>query len=124
MDNITFIQTRNTKTTGIYPSPTLDVSTITGDYTIFLRIVNLSGVVRFTFNDSMDGFATEGLPGPPYSMKGPIGPTNPILKSFSRRDFPSLRLGTPGAMVRLILTELTGDASKTVTFESWIQYAS
>lgn len=129
MDNTNFFQSRVTKTAA-FTGAAIDVSMITGDFTVFLRVVQLlgSGTVRFRFGDSLDSFVADNMPGPTYSMRGNINNDvstgGSVTKSFLRRDFPSLRMGTAAAKLRLDVAELTGDATKSVTYEAWIQYAS
>lgn len=123
MDNTAFIQTKVTKTAA-FTGAAFDVANVKGDYTIFVRISNLIGTVRLAFSDSSDNYVANNVPGPAYSLKGTLTKDNSVTKSFLRRDFPSLRLGTAGAKIRLDVAELTGDGTQTVTYESWIQYNS
>jgi hypothetical protein len=123
MDNTVYMQTKVTKTAA-FVGTAFDVSAITGDYTVFIRVIDLKGTVRLHFADSLDNFVADNLPGPCFSMKGTLTKDATVTKSFLRRDFPSLRFGTTSAKLRLDVAELTGDATKSVTYEAWIQYAS
>lgn len=121
MENNVFIQAKVTKTAA-FSGAAFDSAPITGDYTVFIRVIDLVGTARFVFEDSGDNFAADALPGPTFSMKGVLGKDYTVTKSFLRRDFPSLRVGTAGAKIRLKLAELTGSGTQTCTYEAWIQY--
>jgi hypothetical protein len=119
MYNNAFLEPKKTTTVAAVGT-SFDVSGVTGDYTVFLRVLNLVGTVRFAFEDSVNAF-TASLTGPTYSMQGDLKPAFPVTKSFVRRDFPSLRMGIPSGVLRATVTELTGPGA-TVTYEAYIQY--
>lgn len=117
---LTEIQARVSKTTA-FTGAGLDVSGITGDWTIKLQVESLTAAkqARFVFEDTVNDY-TASLAGPSFSMKGSLGASYDKVKSFKKQDFPSLRLGTASAQLRLKLAELDGSA--TVVYRSWLEY--
>jgi len=131
VDNTSFIQTRQTLTAP-GASAAFDVSGVKGDYNVFLRVITLNGRARFAFSDKVG--AGTAVAGPAFNVSGGLGAKNanppsdlgnpnPVVLSFSRKDWPSLNMGTAGATLTLSLAEITGSAP-TVTYESWITYQS
>lgn len=124
MDGLLTLQAKVTKT-GAFNGAGVDVSAIDGDYTVVLRVTKLVGRARISFADSLDNFATAGVPGPSFHFTGEIGQAtdnpNPIMKSFNRREWGSFRMGTTSASVRVQLDQLTG-AGATIDYEAYVQY--
>lgn len=105
---------------GNYPAGGVDVSGITADWVLKLKVKKFTGTrtVRFAFEDSVDAFVGK-MPGPMFSIKGPVSQDAPIEKSFHKREFPSLRIGETDAVLRLALAEIEDGA---VDFEAWIEH--
>lgn len=126
---ITAVQAKVRKTAA-FDGASIDISGITGDWTLVLNVMDIAGTtpgVRFQFTDSVDAFSAT-LAGPTASVSGILGkygstPAEPNTKRFTwqKRDFPSLRFGTGSAVLRLSLTEITGSGSPGVTYEAWIE---
>ncbi len=119
------VQARVTKTAAFAGSG-LDVSGITGDWTLKLQVEALSDAVaattpavRFDFEDTVNDF-TASLIGPAISFKGTLANSFDKVKSFKKQDFPSLRLGVGSAQLLLRLGEIESGGS--VTYRAWLEY--
>jgi len=119
MAAITAVQAKVTKTAA-FNGASLDISGITGDWTLVLKVDKLTAgkKARFTFEDSVDAF-TAKIAGPSFSVKGEVAPEADRTFSVKKADFPSLRFGTGSAVLRLALTEI--DASSSVDYEAWLE---
>lgn len=126
---ITTVQAKVAKT-GAFNGASIDISGMTGDWTLVIEIMLQSGtnpISRFSFQDSVDAFTTP-LAGPGVSVAGIIGgatgtgpATNVKRYTFQKRDFPDMRFGTASAVLRLALLALDGSGSPSVTYQSWIE---
>jgi hypothetical protein len=134
---LTELQARVTKTASFTGSG-LDVSGITGDWTIKVQVealadgtaVNVPNV-RFGLEDTVTDW-TASLAGPTISFKGTLAKSFDKVKSFKKQDFPSLRLGVASSQLRLKLLELSAYASGaaipttsttgTCTYRAWVEY--
>ena len=122
---LTEVQSRVTKTAA-FTGAGLDVSGITGDWTLKLQVEALSDsvaattpVVRFGFEDTVNDY-TASLTGPTISFKGTLAKSFDKVKSFKKQDFPDLRLGTGSAQLRLKLLNIESGGS--CTYRSWLEY--
>lgn len=117
---LTELQARVSKTAAFTGSG-IDVSGITGDWTLKIQVESLTAAknCRFAFEDTVNDY-TASLTGPTVSFKGALASSFDKVKSFKKADFPSLRLGTASAQLRLKLAEL--DASATSVFRAWLEY--
>ena len=118
----TVIQAKATKT-ATFDGSGVDISAITGDWTLVLEILamNDANYVRFQFTDSEDNFSADALAGPTASVYGAIATGSAPRKfHWNKYDFPDLRLGTTSAKLRLSITKFAG-SSKSVTYQSYIQ---
>lgn len=117
---LTEVQARVSKTAAFTGSG-IDISGITGDWTIKLQVESLTSAknARFSFEDTVNDY-TASLTGPTVSFKGALAVSYDKVKSFKKQDFPSLRLGTGSAQLRLKLAELDGSA--TCVFRAWLEY--
>lgn len=115
----TEIQANVTKT-ATFTGSTVDVSGITGDWTLKLQVSSLtSGLdARFTFEDSVNDF-TASLAGPSFSFLGEIDAAQDKVVSIKKQGFHSLRLGTSGGGLHLKLASM-GVGS--VTYHAWLEY--
>lgn len=134
---LTEIQARVTKTAA-FTGTGLDVSGITGDWTLKVQVEALADstainvpVVRFGFEDTVTDY-TASLTGPTISFKGTLAKSFDKVKSFKKQDFPSLRAGVTSSQLRLKLLELSAYASGAATptttttgsctYRAWIEY--
>ena len=122
---LTEVQARVTKTAAFTGSG-IDISGITGDWTLKLQVEALSDVVtatspvvRFGFEDTVNDY-TASLIGPTISFKGTLAKSYDKVKSFKKADFPDLRAGTGSAQLRLKLLALESGGS--CTYRSWLEY--
>lgn len=117
------IQALVTKT-GTFTGTGVDVSGITGDWTLKIQVATQSATsptvaqTRFQFTDSVNSF-TASLAGPTFSFRGKVSNDADIVRSFKKADFPDLRLGTANALLRLDLVALTGDST---SYSGWVEY--
>lgn len=125
---ITSVQAKVRKTAA-FDGSSIDISAITGDWTLVLEVMDQDGtspLTRFQFTDSVDAFTTP-VAGPTASVSGTLGargstPAEPNTKRYTwqKRDFPSMRFGTGSAVLRLSLTLISG-TSAGVTYQAWIE---
>ena len=109
-----------TTQTGPFTGSAVDVSGITGDFTIKLRVDALTAgnSARLIFEESVDNFTTvietgAGLNTATGLTSGPEG----VTVSFKRRDFGSLsKIGAPNGKLRIRLAAIDGGS---ITYESW-----
>lgn len=96
------------------------VSSFTGDWQIVLLVHSLTAgkKARLVLADSVDAFTAE-VPGIVQHLSGEIKTAAPQRFTFTKRDFPHLRIGTASAVVRWELVGL--DASGSIKFESWLE---
>lgn len=121
---LTQVQSLVTKTAAFTGSG-IDVSGITGDWTLKIEVQALSDAVtattpqvRFVFEDTVNDY-TASLAGPTISFKGTLAASYDKVKSFKKQDFPDLRLGTGSAQLRLKLSAI--ESGGTVSYASWIE---
>lgn len=130
----TQVQVKNTSTgIGVFGGSgavaSVDISAITGDWTLVLEIFGLDSgdSASFAFEDSVDAFTTP-VAGPTVSVTGQIGSggtststfSNPKRYSFKKEDYPGLRFGTGSAVLRINLTRITG-SSPHVTYQAYLE---
>lgn len=117
----TDIQAKVTKT-ATFDGSSIDISAITADWTIILEVLaqNDGDNVRFSFEDSVDAFTTP-LQAMSVSTSGKTTKDGARRYTFFKRDFPNLRMGVSSAVLRLSIVEFTG-SSKSVTYQSWIEF--
>ena len=131
------VQSRVTKTAAFTGSG-IDVSGITGDWTIKLQVEALADsvaantpVVRFAFEDTVNDY-TASIAGPTVSFKGTLAKSFDKVKSFKKQDFPDLRIGVASAQLRLKVSNLeefvttsgvpAAATTCSVTYRSWLEY--
>lgn len=119
------IQAKVTKTAA-FVGADVDISDLTGDFTIHLKVHKLTGedaVALFGIVDTVDNF-TASKTVRTQDTKGKIDPDGKQggqHYSWRKRDLKSLRAGVTGAELRLNLVSLTGTAPS-VDYEAWITY--
>ena len=92
------------------PTTGLDISGLSGDYTLEITVQALSSVsgtpkARVALEDTVNAF-TNAFAVVEMNVQGPI--TVPITHLFRSDEAPSLRLGTTSAKLRLNVYELDG----------------
>jgi len=92
------------------PTTGLDISGLSGDYTLEITVQALSSVsgtpkARVVLEDTVNAF-TNAFAVVEMNVQGPI--TVPITHLFRSDEAPSLRLGTTSAKLRLNVYELDG----------------
>lgn len=117
---LTDVQARVSKTAA-FTGAGIDISGITGDWTIKLQVESLTSAknCRFAIEDTITDY-TASLTGPTCSFKGALAASYDKVKSFKKQDFPSLRMGTASAQLRVKLAEL--DSSATAVYHVWVEY--
>jgi hypothetical protein len=103
----------------------VDISGITGDWTIVIEILDLhsaSGTpsVRIAIQDSVDTFSNN-LPGPAVCVSGTVTTGATKRYSFKKADFPNLRFGTGSATLRTNVAQLLG-TSPSITYHAYFEY--
>ncbi len=116
---LTDIQARVSKTS-TFNGAGIDVSGFTGDWTLKIQIESLTQAkkARFVFEDTVNDY-TASIAGPAFSFLGSLAASYDKVKSIKKADFPSLRMGTASAQLRLKLAEIDGSA--TVVYKAWIE---
>lgn len=116
---------RTTQTTSAVSSG-VDISGITGDWTIKLQVESLvdsvaatTPQVRFAFEDTVTDY-TASLAGPTMSFKGSLSNNADKVKSWKKQDFPDLRAGVALAQLRLRLSNI--ETGGTVIYHAWMEY--
>lgn len=111
----TTLQSVTTKTS-VYNGAAVDVSGLTGDWTIVVK-VQASGAdtqSRFSFVDDL-GAATPAFVVPPGISK-----SAPYRVSFRKNDHPDIRVGIAGATLALQLARIAG-TNPSITYQAWIE---
>jgi hypothetical protein len=121
---ITAIQASVTKT-AVFTGSGVDISGITGDFTLHLRVSALSATdlakVAFCFEDSVDAF-TGKIARATQNFQGTLGQTynqQDVVVSWRKRELKGIRAGVSSAVLRLNVVDLQG-TSPSVTYEAWI----
>jgi hypothetical protein len=127
------LATKQTKTsTGDASDGSVDISAITGDWTVVIEIMGVTGTsptVQLNFSDSVDAFSNE-INRLVASMQGDLGdgvytPDNfANVKRFTwqKRDVPTARFGVGSAVGKIELKTLGGTNTPGVTFQAWVEY--
>jgi hypothetical protein len=122
----TAIQAAVTKTAA-FDGAGIDISAITGDWTLFLRISELKAAsgtptAIFAFEHVAAADFTTPINGPTFCFQGPISLDSidsDVVVSVRKRDFPALKAGVTDGKVRLAL-ETPGGTTPSVTYDSWM----
>jgi len=119
---ITALQAAVTKaaTDVAFNGTSTDVSSFTGDWQIVLLVHSLTAgkKARLVLADSVNAFTAE-VPAIVQHLSGEIKTAAPQRFTFTKRDFPNLRIGTASAVVRWELVAL--DTAGSIKFESWLE---
>ena len=106
-----------TRTTAGAFTGELDISGISGDYTIHIEIEDMIGVVQIALQDTVDDFSANVV-----RWVKSLSETITERKRFSIRkhEIPALRAGTGSAELRLVLDSITGSGA-TITASAWVE---
>jgi hypothetical protein len=118
------LQAKTTKTAAFTGTTELDISGIDKDWTIVLEVMEQAdaNISRFVFQDTVDNF-TANLSGPSASVSGKVTlASGPRRYCWKKADFPSLRFNVASAELRLVLAEIKGGSSQSVTYQAWVEY--
>ena len=113
----------------------VDISGITGDWTLVLEVFGLDAAASasFVFEWSANSFTTyltDIFPGPAAQMLGPIGnggtsTSGPysVTKRYTwtKKDFPNVGFGVTSTDLRCTLIAAPA-SGKYVTFAAWVDY--
>ncbi|SRR6266545_3678214 len=118
---ITPIQAQVTKTAAFVGSG-VDVSGFIGDWTLKIRVSKLTAAknVRFQFTDSVDAFTNKGA-GHTLCFSGGVDAAADVVRSITRYNAPTLRMGVASAVLRLEVTAI--DAGGSVDYSAWLESA-
>lgn len=122
---ITTGQQTVTATGAVTPTAGLDISAITGDFTVKLRVQNLSSAsgtpkARITLEDSVTGF-TASLPAAEIDVQGSVQTKAEQAFSWRKYQLPSVRAGVTSAVLRVNVVGLSG-TTPTLTLDAWLEY--
>jgi hypothetical protein len=123
--SVTTGQQTVTATGAVTPTTGLDISGITGDYTLHVRVQKMtvaSGTpsAKISIEDSVNGF-TASVPCAVIDVRGPIDQIAEQHFSFRKYQLPNLRAGTASAVARANVVSLTG-TTPSLQLDSWIEY--
>ena len=123
--NITTGAQTVTTTGAVTPTAGLDISGISGDYTVHVRVQALSsstGVANATIQleDTVNAF-TASIPVAVKEVSPTISTNAEQHFAWRKYQLPNLRAGTASAKLRTNVTVL-GGTTPTLTLDSWIEY--
>jgi hypothetical protein len=126
--NITSGQQTVTATGAVTPAAGLDISGITGDFTIHLRVQGLSvgnGVplAQIQVEDSLNAFGASMAHAEAFAY-GKIDPNAEECFSWRKYQVRDLRAGTAGAVLRFNVVGLnpTSFGPPSLTLDGWIEF--
>jgi hypothetical protein len=90
----------------------LDISGVTGDFTIRLTVRKLTSAsgtprARIVIEDTVNAF-TASIPIVAENIEGPFPEETPVTFSWRKYEVPSLRAGIANAKIRINVVELSG----------------
>jgi hypothetical protein len=114
-----------TATGAVTTTTGLDISGISGDFTVHLRVQALSastGTAKASIQleDSVNGF-TASVPVAVKEVQQTINTNCEQHFSWRKYELPNLRAGTGSAVARVNVTVL-GGTTPSLTLDSWIEY--
>lgn len=123
--NISTGQQAVTTTGAVTPTGGLDISGISGDYTIHVRVQNLSSAsgtpqADIVLEDSVNAF-TAIVQVAAVNVQGTIDSKTEQHYSFRKYQLPTLRAGTASAVLRVNVQKLNG-TTPALTLDAWIEY--
>lgn len=113
-----------TTTGAVTPTAGLDISGIAGDYTVHLRVQQLSAAsgtcnMVIQLEDSVNAF-TASVPKIVQEVAAVVDGKTEIHFSWKKYQLPALRAGVTSAVARWNITALNG-TTPTATVDSWIE---
>ena len=111
----TTLQAAVTKTAA-FASTGVDISALTGDFTVVLEVKKLTAdagqtpVVQFALEDSVNAF-TDSVPVATFNMSGAVnqdGKQHGRKMTWRKRDLKGVRAGTASGVLRLNLVGISG----------------
>lgn len=108
--------------TGAHQSAGVDVSGLTGDWTLKLQVLSLTAAkhARIVFEESVDNFTTV-FPVAEFNFLGPYQDPNGSQVSFKKRDAAGgSKFGVASGKVRLNLIQIDGSA--TIVYNAGVVY--
>ena len=101
--------------------PGADVSSIVGDWTLFIEVTQASDgcASRFEFQSSTDSFVADRQIEATFDCAGAIPAKAPAVKKRWQSFEVQSQIGVASAFMRLQLTKITGASS--VSVRAWIE---
>lgn len=99
---------------------TLDISGLSGDFTVKIRVTALSAgkTAVIALEDSVDEF-TNAVQQAVVQVSGEVKPEAEKVFSFKKADLPALRLGTTSAECRINVLSVT--ATPGLKVHAWLE---
>jgi hypothetical protein len=110
-----------TATGALTPTAGLDISGITGDYTVHVQLESLTAGKKclIQLEDSVNAF-TASVPIETWNPIGSVAKSSDQKRSWRKYQIPSLRAGTASAVLRVNVTQI--DSATTGKVHAWIEY--
>lgn len=110
-----------TATGALTPTAGLDISGITGDYTIWVQVESLTAAKKclIQLEDSVNAF-TASIGVATFNPVGALAKEADIRYSLRKYQCPTLRAGTTSAVARINVTQI--DSATTGKVHAWIEY--
>jgi hypothetical protein len=114
-----------TATGAVTPTTGLDISGITGDCTVHLRVQGLSAAsgtpkARITLEDSVNAF-TAVITSAEVDVQGTVVTQAEQHYVWKKYQLPSTRFGTTSAVLRVNVLGL-GGTTPSLTLDAWVEY--
>lgn len=114
-----------TATGAVTPTTGLDISGITGDCTVHLRVLGLSAAsgtpkASITFEDSVNAF-TASVPVAERQMQGTVDTKSEVHFVIKKYELPNCRFGTASAVLRANVVALAG-TTPSLSLDAWLEY--
>jgi len=113
-----------TATGAVTPTAGLDISGVTGDCTVHLRVQGLSAAsgtpkASIQLEDSVNAF-TASIPVAVQEVQGTVDTKAEMHFSWRKYQLPNARFGTASAVLRTNVTVL-GGTTPSLTLDSWLE---
>ena len=113
-----------TTTGAVTPTTGLDISGISGEYTVHVRVQSLSAVsgtakCAISLEDSVNGF-TASVPVAEKQIQGPVDSKSEIHWVWKKYELPNARFGTTNAVLRANVVAL-GGTTPSLTLDAWVE---
>lgn len=109
----------------VTPTTGLDISGITGDCTVHVRVLGLSSAsgtpkAGIVLEDSVNAF-TAAITRADKNVQGTITSQAETHFVFKKYELPNTRFGTASAVLRVNVVELLG-TTPSLTLDAWVEY--